>query len=54
MFVNPALADFRLVAGSPFRQKAPNIGYTTDGDGNPLPGSGPYHLGLPNAVMRCR
>lgn len=45
MFVNPALADFRLAAGSPFRQKAPNIGYTTDGDGNPLPGSGPYHLG---------
>ena len=33
MFVNPALADFRLTAGSPFRQKAPNIGYTTDGDG---------------------
>lgn len=49
MFINPAGADFRLAATSPFRQKAPALGYTADGDGNPLSGSGPYNLGASQA-----
>lgn len=49
MFMNPAAGDFRLAPTSPFRHRATKLEYTTDGDGNPLPGSGLYNLGASQA-----